>query len=70
MVGGLANCPACGKAAAVEGLRDPLWRIWKTATFVAAIAVAYATSQTAGTGWGLAALVVGMLLAWLISRGF
>ena len=39
-VGGIVNCPACGKATSVEGLNDPLYRIFQVVGIVVALGVA------------------------------
>ena len=68
LAGGIANCPRCGKAVEVPGLRDPLWRLLQAA---AAIGWAMATAA-AYVSWGItAALLTALCLAallWLLSR--
>lgn len=70
LAGGFAKCPQCGKATPVEGLRDPLWRLFQVG---AAIAIVLATA-IAGAAFGLGAatgvFVAAVVLAWLISRLF
>jgi hypothetical protein len=68
LAGGITNCPRCGKAVEVEGLRDPAWRLLQAA---AAIGWAGATAA-AYVSWGvggaaLAAVGLGAVL-WLVSR--
>lgn len=68
--GGYVNCPKCGKAVEVPGLRDPLWR----ALQVGAVVVWVGAIYLAGAAYGapaaiLAGLVLGGLL-WLVSRAF
>lgn len=68
LAGGITNCPRCGKAVEVEGLRDPAWRLLQV------VAVAGWASATAAAyfAWGVAgAAAVAMGLAavlWLVSR--
>jgi len=66
LAGGLTNCPACGKATAVPGLRDSLFR-------VAQVGMAVAWALLTAIGWSVggwvgalafgvgAALVIGLL---------
>jgi len=68
LAGGITNCPRCGKAVEVPGLRDPAWRLLQV---IAAVAWACATAG-AYVAWGLAdavtlAVCVAALL-WLLSR--
>ena len=70
MVGGFANCPDCGKAAPVEGLRDPIWRLWQTLGVVGAVGVASLVYWQAGAGPAIATGAAALGLAWLISRSF
>jgi len=68
LLGGITNCPRCGKAVEVEGLRDPAWRLLQVAAaagWASATAAAY-FSWGAG-GAALTALCVGAIL-WLVSR--
>ena len=70
LAGGFTNCPRCGRAVAVPGLRDPIWR----AVQVGALGLWVLGVAWAATAWGAgAALLVaigGALLLWVISRGF
>ena len=68
LVGGLTNCPGCGKVTPVAGLRDPWFRL-SVAGMAVAWAVLTAIGWTAG-GWvgvlllgGGSALVFGMIYA-------
>jgi len=66
LAGGLTNCPACGKATAVPGLRDKFFRVIQ-------VAMAVAWALLTAIGWSLggwvgalavgagAALVIGLL---------
>jgi len=68
LAGGITNCPACGHAVEVPGLRDPYWRVLQG---VAAVAWAFATAWTYVEFGATAAVVVAAALAgllWLLSR--
>jgi len=68
LVGGITNCPRCGRAVEVEGLNDPLWRM---AQVGAAIFVAVVGAVAYGTGGVIAAVVAVIVSAgvlWLVSR--
>ena len=69
-VGGYTNCPQCGKATPVEGLRDPLWRMWQVGVVVAVVLAAGITGAAFGPALAAGVLVGGLALAWLISRLF
>ncbi len=59
-VGGLTNCPNCGKAASVPGLHDPFWRVLQGIALVAWVLLV----ATAYTNFGLTwAVVIGLGLA-------
>jgi hypothetical protein len=68
MAGGFANCPRCGRAAAVPGLRDPAWRVLQGVGMVFVVL----PTAIAATGFGLGVgLLVGAGLAtlfWVLSR--
>jgi hypothetical protein len=67
--GGVVNCPSCGKAAPVPGLRDPLWTGVQVA---AALGWAGATAATFAAHGLVAAFACAVLLGallWLLSRG-
>jgi hypothetical protein len=66
--GGITNCPRCGEATEVPGLRDPIWRILVLAGVVAAGAVAWAVGAAAGPWIGLACGAGAWGLLWLLSR--
>ena len=70
LVGGYANCPQCGKATAVEGLRDPLWRLWQVGAAVGVVIAAALAGAAFGPAPAAGVLVGGLALAWLISRFF
>jgi len=68
--GGFVNCPSCGKAAAVPGLRDPLWRLVQLGGLIVwcgATAIAYALG---GGGAALITAVIGAGALWGLSRLF
>jgi hypothetical protein len=70
LAGGLANCPSCGRAAEVPGLRDPLWRLIQVGAAIVVVgAAAYAWSQAGPAAAFAVAAVLGALL-WLLSRAF
>jgi hypothetical protein len=70
LAGGITNCPRCGQATSVPGLRDPFWRIlqvvaafgWVCATLAAFLY--FGPLQGVAAGIGLAALI------WVVSRAF
>lgn len=68
LAGGITNCPRCGKAVEVEGLRDPAWRLLQAvaaAGWAAATAAAYFAWGVAGA----AAVAAGLAaVLWLLSR--
>ena len=68
--GALTNCPKCGRATEVPGLRDPLWRLIQLSILgLAFLAGSYcwmvvgpyaglaAAAATLGLGWGLTRLL-------------
>ena len=68
MAGGLANCPSCGKATTVPGLRDPLCRLWQTVAVILLVAATGLVYATFGPGAAIGTAIIGPLLAWLASR--
>jgi hypothetical protein len=68
LAGGLANCPGCGRAALVPGLRDPAWRALQAAAVLGAALAAVLVGRAAGplAGAGVFFAVLGVL--WLLSR--
>ncbi len=60
LAGGLTNCPACGKATPVSGLRDPFFRLIQIGTAVG-WALLVACGWFAG-GW-IGAVLVGIVSA-------
>ena len=66
--GGIVNCPRCGKAAPVPGLRDPLWATLRVAAALAwAGGTAVVLVRHGLLAGFLCALLLGALL-WLLSR--
>lgn len=66
--GGIVNCPWCGKATSIPGLRDPIWRLVQAGVVVLA-ALAFAVgwmeiSPVAGVTSGAGVLALG----WLVTR--
>jgi len=55
LAGGLANCPGCGKATPVPGLRDPYFRLLQAAMAL---------------GWVLLAAIGWMTLGWIGAIAF
>jgi hypothetical protein len=68
LAGGITNCPRCGKAVEVPGLRDPLWRLLQGgATVMGALATAAAYVSWGAVGALATAACIAALL-WLVSR--
>ena len=68
-VGGWVNCPRCGHAVSVPGLKDPFWRVLHAG---ALLLWAGAVALGAWLGGVEAAVLTGIGVAgllWLISRG-
>jgi hypothetical protein len=68
MAGGLANCPACGKATAVPGLRDPFFRALQVGAVAAAGACGLLVGREAGPVAGASAFFALLAALWLLSR--
>ncbi len=68
--GGYVNCPACGRAAAVPGLRDPLWRLWQGLGLLAVIGLGVLGYGAGGPLAAVAVGIAGLGLLWLVSRAF
>ncbi len=62
LAGGLTNCPRCGTATQIEGLRDPFWRVIQVAAIVGWVLAVAAIHTQAGLGW---AIVGGLALGGL-----
>lgn len=68
--GGFVNCPSCGKAVSVPGLRDPLWRLVQVLGVVAwcvAVGVVFASGNIQAA---VITAVVGAGVLWGVSRLF
>ena len=53
LAGGLTNCPRCGKATQVKGLRDPFWRVLQVVALVVWVLVVALLHTNAGLVWAL-----------------
>ena len=68
IAGGVTNCPRCGKATNVPGLRDPLWRLVQFGIVsLAVVALVVGWSQGAALGGAVAGLAV-LAAGWLVTR--
>ena len=70
LAGGIANCPRCGKAAGVPGLRDPLWLLFRVLVVAVSAGAGVGVAQVWGIEAGLVAAIGLGALFWLISRAF
>ena len=68
LVGGITNCPRCGKAVEVPGLRDPFWRALQAVAALAWVAATVAGSLAWGLPGGVATAACVAALLWLVSR--
>ncbi|MEN8151592.1 MAG: hypothetical protein ABFS86_17385 [Planctomycetota bacterium] len=68
LAGGYTNCPGCGKATPVEGLRDPLWRLFQVGAAVGVVIATAIAGVAVGPAAAVGVFVAGLALAWLISR--
>ncbi len=68
-VGGLVNCPRCGRVVQVPGLRDPLWLLLRVGVVAAAVAVGWFVGKDQPP-LGIAAGAAVLGGAWLLSRAF
>jgi hypothetical protein len=68
LAGGIANCPRCGKAVEVPGLRDPLWRLLQGVAGVGWAAATAAAYVSWGLGGAVATAACVAALLWLVSR--
>ena len=69
LAGGITNCPSCGKAVSVPGLRDPLWRLLQLGAAVAWAGITAVAFLAGGPAAGIVTAVGLALLLWLISKG-
>ncbi len=70
LTGGIANCPGCGKAVEVPGLRDPFWRLIQVGAAVLWAGISAAVFVYGGMTAGVITAVVLGGLIWVISRAF
>lgn len=63
LVGGITNCPSCGKATDIPGLNDPWFRV---AQLVMAVVWALVTAWAFTLGGLGAAVIVGVAAALLV----
>jgi hypothetical protein len=68
LAGGITNCPRCGKAVEVPGLRDAAWRVLQVATAAAGAAATAAAFLAWGAAGALATALCFAAAAWLVSR--
>ena len=68
-LGGIVNCPACGKATTLKGLRDPMWRLFQIGALVIVSGVTVALWTSVGSTAGWIGLGVGVVLLALILLG-
>lgn len=68
LAGGITNCPRCGEAAEVPGLRDPIYRVLVLLGVAGSGAVAWAAGAAAGPAIGLLCGAGALGLLWLLSR--
>ncbi len=68
LAGGFVNCPRCGRANAVQGLRDPAWRALQVGALALGVLVTAVAWDAGGAAAGLATGVALALLFWLLSR--
>ncbi len=66
--GGIVNCPHCGKAVEVPGLRDPFWRVLQVGAAILWAVVTAVVFVAFGVVEGLVAAVALATSLWLISR--
>ncbi len=70
LAGGFTNCPQCGKAVAVAGLRDPMWRVLQFGALVIWVLSVAGAASSWGVGGAVLTALGGALLIWMISRLF
>jgi uncharacterized paraquat-inducible protein A len=68
LAGGIANCPRCGRAVEVPGLRDPMWRVLQAVVAAAAVAVTLVMAQYTSPAPAVVAGALVLAGAWLLSR--
>ena len=70
LAGGITNCPNCGRATQVAGLRDPLWRLLQIGGAVLLLVVGALVLHFQGPLAASLTVVIGAAVLWLVSRGF
>lgn len=68
LAGGFTNCPGCGRATEVPGLRDPLWRLAQVGAVVVITGAGAGAFAAGGIVPAAVAVAVGAALFWLWSR--
>ena len=68
LAGGVTNCPSCGRAVDVPGLRDPAWRAIQALALVAVAGVGAVAYARGGVGAAAIAILIAGAALWLISR--
>lgn len=68
LAGGIANCPRCGKAVEVPGLRDPIWRLLQIGALVLVVGLGMLVGEQRGVLLGAATALGTAALLWLLSR--
>jgi hypothetical protein len=68
LAGGMTNCPRCGHAVEVPGLRDPFWRVLQAGAVVLWIGAVVVAAQIGGAGVAVITAIAGASLLWLLSR--
>ena len=69
LAGGIANCPGCGRAADVPGLRDPIWKALLVGALIVWAGASALVTVAAGPAAGVIAAIALAILFWLISLG-
>ena len=70
LMGGITNCPECGKATEITGLNDPMWRLAQIGGLALAIAIGIACEYSIGHGVGWFAGAIAAAGLWLLGRAF
>ena len=68
LAGGITNCPRCGRAVDVPGLRDAWWRALQALAAIGVVAVAAIAYVLGGLPAAVIAGGVAAGLCWLASR--
>lgn len=70
LTGGITNCPTCGQATDVPGLKDPFWRVLQVIAAFGWLCATFAAFSWFGPLEGIAAGIGLAALIWLVSRAF